>query len=333
MERYTKISIIGSGSFGKVYKVKSNEDDKLYVMKRISLSSYDDAEKKSALQEVELLADLRHPHICPYIDHYWDDLEGDLCLVMAFCEYGDLYKLIEKRRKSGEHIPESQVWKWAVQLLLSLQYLHSKHILHRDVKSQNIFIAKTKIVMLGDFGLSKQLQNTFDMANTPIGTPFYMAPEVMEGKPYSYKGDVWALGCVLYELCTLKSAFAANHLPGVVMKVLRGTYAPVNEAQYGESLRNLIKLMLTTEVTERPSIKELLRRPEVMAHADAYVAEVEATAEGWDSTWKETVQSSGAPQVVSTVGEASGLLMFTQYPPVIQVQRSMPCTDWLTRAD
>ncbi|KAK3239087.1 hypothetical protein CYMTET_50962 [Cymbomonas tetramitiformis] len=285
MDNYTKISVIGSGSFGKVYKVKGNNDGKYYVMKRISLHSCKETDKDAALQEVMLLAGLRHPHICPYIDHFWDDLESDLCIVMAYCEYGDLHNLIEKRRKSNKYIPEAQVWKWMIQLFLSLQYLHSKKILHRDVKSQNIFLTKQKIVMLGDFGLSKQLQHTFDMAKTPIGTPFYMAPEVMEGKPYSFKGDVWALGCVLYELCTLKAAFAASNFPRVALKVLRGTFAAIDDTKYSADLRNIINMMLTSKVTERPTIEELLTRPEVSKRAEEYISEVEASDQGWD-TWK-----------------------------------------------
>lgn len=102
-----------------------------------------------------------------------------------------------------------------------MQYIHHKRILHRDIKTSNIFLTSNGTVKIGDFGISKVLENTLDQASTVVGTPYYMSPEVCENKPYTFKSDVWALGCVLYELCTLKHAFDANNLLGLIFKIMR----------------------------------------------------------------------------------------------------------------
>jgi NIMA (never in mitosis gene a)-related kinase 1/4/5 len=102
-----------------------------------------------------------------------------------------------------------------------MDYVHSRKILHRDIKSQNIFLTKANTVKLGDFGISKVLDSTMDHANTVQGTPYYMSPEVCQNKPYTYQSDIWALGCILYELCTLKHAFHAENLLGLVFKIVQ----------------------------------------------------------------------------------------------------------------
>ena len=106
---------------------------------------------------------------------------------------------------------------------LALYYLHEKKFLHRDLKTQNIFLKHGR-VRLGDFGIAKILDSTRDFANTCIGTPYYMSPELFKYKPYSYKSDIWALGCILYEMCNLRHAFDAQSLNGLAVKILKGSY-------------------------------------------------------------------------------------------------------------
>lgn len=114
-----------------------------------------------------------------------------------------------------------------VQMLLSLQAIHSHHILHRDLKTQNIMLDRTqKVVKIGDFGISKVLSSK-SKANTVVGTPCYISPELCEGKPYDEKSDIWALGCVLYEMASLRKAFDAANLPALVLKIMRGTFVSV----------------------------------------------------------------------------------------------------------
>jgi len=106
----------------------------------------------------------------------------------------------------------------------SLKYMHDKKILHRDLKTKNIFMTKKHKVKLGDFGLSKMMGSNTSFANSAVGTPYYLSPELCEGKPYNRKSDVWALGCVLYELTTFRHAFDATNLPALVVNIVQGQY-------------------------------------------------------------------------------------------------------------
>ena len=107
---------------------------------------------------------------------------------------------------------------------MAVQYIHGKRILHRDLKTSNVFLTKNNVVKLGDFGIARVLDSTLAQAKTVVGTPYYMSPEVCENKNYNYKSDLWALGCILYELCTLKHAFDATNLLGLVFKIVSETY-------------------------------------------------------------------------------------------------------------
>mmetsp|Transcript_13648 Transcript_13648/g.33577 ORF Transcript_13648/g.33577 Transcript_13648/m.33577 type:complete len:375 (-) Transcript_13648:902-2026(-) len=263
MEAYEELELIGKGSYGKVFKVRSRIDGELYVLKKVAFDGTAQSEAEASLREAHVLSLLRHPHIVPYKE-FFKHADGDLCLVMAYCEGGDMFRYVKSLRRAGKHMEEELAWQWMVQLLLALSYCHSKKILHRDVKTQNIFLSEGK-VMLGDFGLAKQLQRTLEMARTPIGTPYYMAPEIYEEQPYSFKSDVWALGCVLYEMLMGKPAFAADNLSRVVIRVIRGNYDPLPD-HYSEELRDVIGLMLCKTVKKRPEVNELLQHPLLAAH-------------------------------------------------------------------
>lgn len=133
---------------------------------------------------------------------------------------GDLGYQIRKKKTLSDKFEETEIMNWFVQLCLAMDNIHTRKILHRDIKSQNIFLTKSNTVKLGDFGISKVLENTVAMAQTVQGTPYYMSPEVCQNKPYTYQSDIWALGCILYELCALKHAFHSENLLGLVYKIV-----------------------------------------------------------------------------------------------------------------
>ena len=133
---------------------------------------------------------------------------------------GDLAYHVKKMRLKSEHFGEETIMQWFVQLCMSLEYIHKRKILHRDLKSQNIFLTRNNTLKLGDFGISKVLENTNDLAFSVLGTPYYMSPEVCQRKPYNYTSDVWSLGCILYEMCTLQHAFSGENLLGLVFKIV-----------------------------------------------------------------------------------------------------------------
>jgi NIMA (never in mitosis gene a)-related kinase len=119
---------------------------------------------------------------------------------------GDLDKLLKQLKQNGKTLDESLVLDWFVQLTNAVRYIHDRKILHRDLKTRNIFI-KDNNIKLGDFGISRILAGTSDYATTFTGTPYYMSPEVLKHDRYNTKSDIWSLGAVLYELCTSEHAY------------------------------------------------------------------------------------------------------------------------------
>ena len=111
----------------------------------------------------------------------------------------------------GRSLPEEKIWKFFIEMCLGIQYLHTNRILHRDIKTINMFLTKNDNIKIGDLGVARELNQTANMAHTVVGTPYYLSPELCEEKPYNNKSDIWSLGCVLYELCTLKHPFEAQN--------------------------------------------------------------------------------------------------------------------------
>ena len=200
---------------------------------------------------------LNHPHIIKYIDSFIIEKDETLVIVMDYCEEGDLAHHISKKQKKKEHFPEKLILNWFLQILMALDFIHKKKILHRDIKSSNIFLTTSGTVKIGDFGISKLLNSTTDDANTMVGTPYYMSPEVVENQPYSYKSDIWALGCVLYELCTLGRAFKADNLLGLVVKIVKEEQDPIPSI-YSAEMRMLVESLLRKKSSDRPTL-EIIR--------------------------------------------------------------------------
>lgn len=257
LDRYKIDKVIGKGSYGEVSLVKHKKDKKQYVMKKVDLSKASDKERKAAEQEAKLLSQLRHPNIVSYRESFQDD-QGFLYIVMNFCEGGDLYTKLKSQVKECQMLKETQVVEWFVQITMALQYMHERHVLHRDLKTQNIFLTKSNIIKVGDLGIARVLESASDMASTLIGTPYYMSPELFTNKPYNHKSDVWALGCCVYEMCTLRHAFNAKDMSSLVYKILKGKFPPL-PSNYSPDLCSIVHSMLEQDPQKRPSAQRLLR--------------------------------------------------------------------------
>ncbi|XP_063559563.1 serine/threonine-protein kinase Nek4 isoform X10 [Gorilla gorilla gorilla] len=254
---YCYLRVVGKGSYGEVTLVKHRRDGKQYVIKKLNLRNASSRERRAAEQEAQLLSQLKHPNIVTYKES-WEGGDGLLYIVMGFCEGGDLYRKLKEQK--GQLLPENQVVEWFVQIAMALQYLHEKHILHRDLKTQNVFLTRTNIIKVGDLGIARVLENHCDMASTLIGTPYYMSPELFSNKPYNYKSDVWALGCCVYEMATLKHAFNAKDMNSLVYRIIEGKLPPMPR-DYSPELAELIRTMLSKRPEERPSVRSILRQP------------------------------------------------------------------------
>ncbi len=164
------------------------------------------------------------------------------------------------KAQKGKLFSEHQILDWFTQICLAIKHIHDKKILHRDLKSQNVFLNKNGIIKLGDFGISKCLEHTLEKVQTIVGTPYYLSPEIVQNKPYSFKSDIWSLGILLYEVTSLKMPFDANSLPLLYVKIIRGNYATV-PTSYSKELKYLINSLLLIDPDKRPSINEILRLP------------------------------------------------------------------------
>lgn len=259
MEKYDKIRAVGRGAYGTVYLCRRLIDKKLVIIKQIPVEQMTKDERQAALNEVKVLSMLDHPNIIRYYENFLEDKA--LMIVMEYAEGGTVFEYLQQR--NGRLLEEEEILKFFAQMLLSLQHVHSKQILHRDLKTQNILLDKKKeAVKIGDFGISKVLLSK-SKAYTVVGTPCYISPELCEGKPYNQKSDIWALGCVLYELTTLKRAFEAQTLPALILKIMRGTFAPISE-HYSDSLRQLILDMLHIDPNKRPTISQIMAQPMIL---------------------------------------------------------------------
>ncbi|XP_043927601.1 serine/threonine-protein kinase Nek3 [Protopterus annectens] len=254
MDRYTVLRIIGEGSFGRALLVQpKNRSDQL-VMKEIQLPKSSSGMQDSR-KEAILLAKMNHPNIVAFKESF--EADGYLYIVMEYCDGGDLMQKIKHQKDML--LPEDVIFNWFVQICLGVKHIHDKRVLHRDIKSKNIFLTKNGAVKLGDFGAARILNSPAAFACTYVGTPYYVSPEIWENRPYNNKSDMWALGCVLYELCTLKHPFQAHSWKNLILKICSGSVAPI-PSNYCYELHYLIKQMFKRNPRDRPSVNTILTK-------------------------------------------------------------------------
>ncbi|XP_073651218.1 serine/threonine-protein kinase Nek5 isoform X6 [Tursiops truncatus] len=228
MDKYDVIKAIGEGAFGKAYLAKGKSDSKHCVIKEINFEKMPIQEKEASEKEVILLAKMKHPNIVTFFSSFQEN--NRLFIVMEYCDGGDLMKRIKKQR--GVLLSEDQILSWFVQISLGLKHIHDRKILHRDIKTQNIFLSKNGMVAkLGDFGIARVLNK-----------------------------DIWSLGCVLYELCTLRHPFEGNNLHQLVLKICQARVPPISP-RFSHDLQSLISQLFEVSPRARPSISSILKRP------------------------------------------------------------------------
>ena len=247
---YEIISELGRGAFSTVYKIRHLQTNQDFCLKIINLKKTQDK-----YNEINLLQKLSHPNLVEFISSFTDD--NGIYIIMEYCQYGDLYTLLHSVRKKKVYVNEDIIWDIAYQSLLALEYLHSKHIIHRDIKLLNIFMAKDKVIKIGDFGMSKLLKHK-EMKMSRVGTPLYLAPELVKKEKYDYKADIWSLGCSLYHLAKTVPPFNDDNL-------IRLGYAIVNSEPerlpecYSKDFEGFIKKLMTKNSKDRPSAEMCIK--------------------------------------------------------------------------
>ena len=271
-EKYDLIEIIGQGMYGKVYKALNKFENKFYAIKTMNFKNITPKERLNIDTEINLLQELKHPNIVLYKESFIDENQN-LNIVTTFCEGGDLYQKIFKSQKT--YFQEKEIINALIQLLLGLSYIHDKKIVHRDIKTKNIFIQNENTLRIGDFGIAKIFNSNKNSKNTNlnkmVGTPLYMAPECFkQNKKYSYKSDIWSLGCCIYEMCNLKHAFEGQFFPAVSIKISEGKRLPLNKI-YSKELRNVIDNMLNLNPRNRPTIASLIEKTFLKKYVGEYI--------------------------------------------------------------
>ena len=269
---YQIIKKIGEGSYAKIYKAKKDNSDILYVLKNIPVSEEDYSSMNEILNESSILSNCDNVYIIKYYDSFF--YNGTFNIITEFCPYGDLFGYIKFYKVRGSRIEEKIIWIIFIQLSLGLGYLHSKKILHRDIKTKNIFIKNNLTVKIGDFGIAKILSSTSSYAHTFIGTPYYISPELCKDQPYNDKSDVWALGCVLYELCTLNHPFEGGTQVEIYEKIITQKFKSINP-EYSSDLKKMIDLLLEKDEKKRPKMKDILKMKSVIDRANKYNIELD----------------------------------------------------------
>jgi NIMA (never in mitosis gene a)-related kinase len=255
--------ILGKGTYALAYLVEKTESDitKNYVIKQISLEGISPLEKEEIKKEAKLLSQIKSNFVVKFYDSFEEN--NQLNIVMEYCEGGDLDKLLNQRNKIP--LNDNFIWKLFIQIVIGLAELHDMKILHRDLKTSNIFLTKNYDIKIGDLGVAKKLsENNF--AKTVIGTPYYLSPEICKEKPYNEKSDIWALGCILYELCTFKHPFEATNQAALINKILKENPKPIPYT-FDYYFNEIIKKLLQKNMNKRPSCKIILKDMYVMRKA------------------------------------------------------------------
>ena len=254
MEKLDTIKLIGQGSYGKVFHMRDIKTQKNYALKKINLVNNKD--NKSIMTELQIL----RYHNCKYLlnFHYCYIDKNYLCIITDLYQKGDLLGIVKKMKQNKKYLNENFIWKVFLDLCLGIYYLHHHNIIHRDLKSANVFIDDKNKAYLGDYGVSKILGNV-SITDTQIGTPYYMSPEICNKNNYDKKVDMWSLGCILYEMIVLDNPFIKSKtMYTLCRKITSGNFPKIYSKRYSKDLLQLIDYLLEINPKKRFSIEKIL---------------------------------------------------------------------------
>ena len=256
--KYQEKKAIGKGSFATVWQLLEKASGRVVVGKFMDTSKMTEKNRNFALAEANNAAKCQHPNIIEFVEAH--EKNGRLLLIFEFADAGDLFAQVTARAPS-RFFREGEILLILSQLCLALNHLHEKKMMHRDLKTPNIFLTTCGLIKLGDFGFSRQYDSTLsaDVGTTFCGTPYYLAPELWNQEPYSKKADTWSLGVILYELMALRKPFSGATMRELIDKVLTGDFDPL-PGHYSKELTQLCTDLLSVDPKKRPSITDIFKR-------------------------------------------------------------------------
>ena len=261
IEGYRIIKFLGSGKFSVVYEAERQLDSKLVALKIIKI--YDIKDKnlvEKCLQEVNLLKRVNHPNIIKYLDSFI--FQNELYIAVEWADKGDVKRLIKKYKQEGDEIDERKVIEYTREIAAGLNHMHEQRVIHRDLKPANILITSDGIFKLGDLGLGRIMNTETIKTFSKVGTPLYMAPEVINNSNgYDFKCDNWSLGCVIYELITLRSPFQTSEKLSLIelfKKINSGLYPKIDNNKYKVAAK-ISESLLKVNPEERMELDQVLK--------------------------------------------------------------------------
>jgi len=271
IEGYRIIKFLGSGKFSVVYEAERQLDSKLVALKIIKI--YDIKDKnlvEKCLQEVNLLKRVNHPNIIKYLDSFI--YQNELYIAVEWADKGDVKRLIKKYKQEGDEIDERKVIEYTREIAAGLNHMHEQRVIHRDLKPANILITSDGIFKLGDLGLGRIMNTETIKTFSKVGTPLYMAPEVINNSNgYDFKCDNWSLGCVIYELITLRSPFQTSEKLSLIelfKKINSGLYPKIDNNKYKVAAK-------ISEALLKVNPEERMELPQVLKICDEYISQQE----------------------------------------------------------
>jgi serine/threonine protein kinase len=248
MQRYRIVQVIGSGNFGTALKCIRRSDGKEVCLK-ILKNGYTIAQFQQIGKEVEIMKQLHHPNLVKYFSSCWDN--NQFCIETELVDGGTLHDFLKRQ------LTENEIVMILGQLLKGLEYLHSKNIIHRDLKLENILVMKNGQLKIADFGLSKKIPQSIVSSLTFAGTEPYMSPEMHLNHPGGKKSDIWSLAVAIYLLAVKKFPFYSPDCNQLKYLIINTNSQPIGN-QFSQYLNDIISLMLSKNIYSPPSASQLL---------------------------------------------------------------------------
>ena len=311
---YDLLSELGRGAHGVVWRSRSRKNKRTYAIKEVILRRLGRKDRKRVLVESKLLRSLHHPHIVKYFASFIQ--RGTAHLVMEYAPGGDLHALIKRqvaRSRDRRYLKEDVVWRYFWEISSALRYLHGRRIMHRDLKTLNIFLTRDNHIKVGDLGVSRLMVDEGELMHSRVGTPLYLAPELIKKEPYGLAADIWSLGCVVYSLMALQPPFQGTNIYNLACSIVRDR-PPSLPNMYTRNLRGTTLRLLEKNTVDRPTIAQSIEMfPESVRRRLNLVDDLPLPSEV-DTTVEPPPQQRGvAPEGQASVAVAPQEVKVTSY--------------------